>query len=219
MLDPDVYDPNGQAGSTGLQPGGSAGKSTNGGGLLGTAGTTVSPTTPGSNVDTTLATTPCQRYCAGYGTQCRQRLEGKNCLSTCQDELNGSGPFCQSLGIETLSCLTPFFSPGGGDCGSAIDRGLTQCKTLVTAFDDCKNRVMTGSPNPVSACPRSGDGGVNPNCVSIFSCGAAPYVTFCSATDSTDFVECSCAPPVGNSQSLRIPMSKDPCFDATALCP
>lgn len=219
MLDPDVYIASGQGGSSGVKPGGSAGKT--GGGLIGTAGATTSPTTPSSGVNTSLAKTPCERYCAGYGTQCRQLLKGKDCLTTCQDELNGSGPLCQLLGIETLGCLTPFFSPKGGDCGGAVNRALTQCEDLVGAFDECKSQFASGKRNPVSNCARSGDGGANPSCIGIFTCatGASPYVTFCSPTESTQLVECACAPPTGEVVMVRIPMSQDPCLDATTLCP
>ena len=217
MLDPDVYDANGPGGSSGLKPGGSAGNT--GGGLLGMAGASVSPSTPSRGVDTSQAKTPCEQYCASYSNQCRQRLEGKDCLSSCQNELNGSGPLCQLLGIETLSCLTPFFGAKGEACGNAVGRALTQCEDVVSAFDECKSQFATGNKNPVSICQRMGDGGVSASCIDIFSCSAGPYVTFCSPTESPQFVECGCAPPSGEAKNVRIPLSKDPCFDATALCP
>ena len=210
MLDPDVYIADGQ--------GGGPGKGTTGGGLLGMAGASVSPSAPGSGVDTSLTKAPCEQYCAGYGTQCRQRLDGKNCITSCQDELNGSGPLCQLLGIETLSCLTPFFSPKGGDCGSAVGRALTQCEELVSNFDECKGQFASGVKNAVSACPRMTDVGTGAGCISIFECGAGPYVTFCSPTESMQFVKCDCAPPSGIPTSIRIPLSKDTCLDATAIC-
>lgn len=223
-LDPDVYASGGRggSGSTSTKPTGGAGKPTTGGGLIGTAGAStspaVSPPVTSSGVNPALATTPCERYCAGYGTQCKKRLEGKDCLTTCQGELNGSGPFCQSLGIDTLTCLTPFFSPNGGDCGGAVNRALTTCGDLVANFDDCKNEFLAGNKNPVSACPRSGDGGFNPNCTSIYSCPAGPYVTFCSPTESMLFAECGCVGPTGTAKSVRVPVDGDLCFDATALC-
>src|SRR5690349_17654732 len=81
-LDPDVYATGGQGGGM-VKPGGSGGKTASGGGLLGTAGASTSPPATSSGVNTALAKMPCERYCAGYGTQCKKRLEGKDCLSTC----------------------------------------------------------------------------------------------------------------------------------------
>lgn len=217
-LDQDVYATSGHGGTSGVKPSGSAGKTATGGGLLGTAGASTTPTTPSNGVNPALTKMPCERYCAGYGTQCRQRLEGKDCLTTCQNEQNGSGLYCQKLGLDTLACLTPFFSANGGDCGSAVNRALTQCGDLVADFDDCKNEFSVGSNNPVSACPRSGDGGVNASCTSIYSCPEGPYVTFCSPTESMQFAECGCVGPVGAPRSVRVPLAGDLCFDATALC-
>ncbi len=217
-LDSDVYASVGQGGSGGVKPGGTGGKTATGGGLLGTAGASTSPPATSSGVNGALAKTPCERYCAGYGTQCKKRLEGKDCLTTCQGELNGSGPFCQSLGIDALTCLTPFFSANGGDCGGAVNRALTQCGDMIANFDDCKNEFLAGNMNPVSACPRAGDGGVNASCTSIYSCPNGPYVTFCSPTDSMQFAECGCVGPVGTPKSVRVPLAGDLCLDATALC-
>lgn len=217
-LDPDAYATQGQGGSSNVKPGGAAGKATTGGGLLGTAGGTSVPPSVSSGVNTALAKGPCDRYCAGYGTQCKKKLEGKDCLTTCQGELNGYGPFCQSLGIDTLTCLTPFFSANGGDCGTAVGRALNQCGDTIATFDDCKSEFATGTQNPISKCPRSGDGGTSTSCTSIFECASGPYVTFCSPTESMKFAECGCVPPTGSSKNARVPVGADLCFNATVLC-
>lgn len=72
--------------------------------------------------------------------------------------------------------------------------------------------------NPVSACPRSGDGGFNPNCTSVYSCPFGPYVTFCAPIDSMLLAECGCIGPTGTVESVRVPVEGDLCFDAAALC-
>jgi len=217
-LDPDVYAVAGQGGSSGVKPSSSGGKATTGSGLLGMSGGSTSPPATSSGVDPSIAVGPCQRYCAGYGTQCKKSLKGKDCLTTCQGELNDYGAFCQTQGVNALTCLTPFFSPQGGDCSVAVNRALTNCGELVTSFDACKESFAKGTKNPVSACPRSGEGGVNANCTSVYSCNNGPYITFCSPTESPMFAECGCVPPSGPLQSTRVPITGDLCFDATALC-
>lgn len=81
--------------------------------------------------------------------------------------------------------------------------------------------ASTSPPTPsrgVSACPRSGDGGSNPNCIGIYSCADGPYITFCSSTEAMQFAECACVAPNGAMKSTRVPIQGDLCFDATTLC-
>jgi hypothetical protein len=230
MLDPEVYDPgNGEGGSGGkTSPLSSAGKTASGGSPAGHAGTGAtiagsSGTGASSGVDPSLAIAPCRNYCPGYGAECKKRLKGQDCLPTCQGELNNFGPVCQALGVNALTCLAPFFSAKGGNCDAAVNRALTQCGPVVTAFEDCK-KPFSGSPsmpssNPVSSCKRSG----NPSptsCAESFSCASGgDYVTFCSPTpQSTMVLDCGCVTPTGQMASGRLPASSDPCLNATTLC-
>ena len=228
MLDSDAYDSDGVVGVAGgatLPGSGTAGKSSNGTGSPGRAGS--GSTTPAggaaNGVDTTLALSPCQQYCPGYGTQCKQRLEGQECLATCQGELNGYGTSCQTLGINALRCLTPFFSASGGDCSAAVNRALAQCGMIVSAFDSCKKGFSGSSApskpvNPFATCPRSG-GGDNTTCVETFTCNPGNYLTFCSLSPASMLFDCGCVSPNGQMASVLLPPSGDVCLDATAFCP
>lgn len=228
MLDPDAYGQS-EGGSSSRNPLGNAGKASPGTGgrpIVATGGATTSPTAGTSNtgassgVDPSLAIAPCQQYCPGYGTQCKKRLKGQECLPTCQGELNNSGPFCQALGTQALNCLAPFFSRGGGDCDAAVNRALTQCGVAVTQFEECKKRFASGTPsaNFVTSCPRSGDPGGD-TCTQIFSCNNGPYVTFCNPSgQSPARVDCTCITPTGQTLTARIKAEGDACLDAAALC-
>ncbi len=227
MLDPDVYGltngdsgaSSGGRGSGGKSSVGSAGKASNGGGLVGNSGATSTPSGGASGVNPGLALTPCQQYCPAYGTQCKKRLDGKDCLATCQGELNSYGPKCQSMGIEALRCLTPFFTPNGKDCNGAVNKALSQCGSIVTAFDDCKENFSSPSlPVPqVLSCPRTGDGGFMRDCSSVYQCSNGPYVVFCATAPNMQ-LNCSCLPPSGNPSSATLAASNDPCLDAARLC-
>jgi hypothetical protein len=229
MLDPDAYDSNGQgvvgaAGRANVPGNGTAGKSSNGTGLLGRAGSgsTTPVGGPVNGVDTSLAVTPCQQYCPGYSTQCKQRLEGQDCLSTCQGELNGFGPSCQTLGIAALNCLTPFFSARGGDCNSAVNHALAKCGTIVASFDSCKKHFDGSTPparsrEAFAGCERAG-GGDSTGCNESFSCGNDNYVTFCSLPTGSMLFECGCLNATGQMASGRLPPSGNICLDATVLC-
>jgi hypothetical protein len=227
MLDSDAYDGDGivaTAGRPNIPGAGTAGNGSTGTGLLGRAGS--SSNNPGgapvSGVDTSLALTPCQQYCPGYGTQCRARLESQDCLSTCQGELNGFGPSCQMLGIAALQCLTPFFSVNGGDCNAAVNRALAQCGTIVSSFDSCKKHqagptTPSQSQNAFAACQRSG-GGDTTSCKESFSCSDGNYVTFCSLPAGSMLFDCGCVNARGQTASGRLPPSSNLCLDATVLC-
>ena len=229
MLDSDAYGfddgVDGTAGGASVPGPGTAGKSSSGAGLLGRAGSgaTTPVGGPANGVDTTLALTPCQQYCPGYGSQCKKRLEGQDCLTTCQGELNGFGTSCQTLGINALRCLTPFFSANGGDCNAAVNRALAQCGMIVSAFDSCK-KTVAGSPtttkpgNNFSSCKRSG-GGDQTSCKESFYCGDGDYVTFCQFSASSMLLDCGCVNPRGQMATGFLPPAGDICLDATALCP
>lgn len=230
MLDPDGYGltdgdsggSSGGRGSGGTQSSvGSAGKASKGGGLVGNSGATSTPSGGASTgVNPGLALTPCQQYCPAYGTQCKKRLDGKDCMATCQGELNSYGPSCQSMGIEALRCLTPFFTPNGNDCNGAVNKALSLCGPIVTAFDECKENVSSPSrpAQEVFSCPRSGDGGRINDCTSVYQCSNGPYIVFCSTAPNM-LLNCSCVPPNGSLSSATLAISSDPCFDAAKLCP
>lgn len=229
MLDSNAYDSDregvvGTAGRSNVSGTGSAGKSSNGMGLLGRAGS--GPTTPVggpvNGVDTRLALTPCQQYCPGYGTQCKKRLENQDCLSTCQGELNGFGPSCQKLGIDALTCLTPFFSANGGDCNSAVNHALARCGTIVAAFDSCKKNNGGATPPSKSreafaGCERSG-GADTTSCNELFSCSDGNYITFCLLPPGSMLFDCTCVDATGQATSGRLPPAGNLCLDATVLC-
>jgi hypothetical protein len=175
-----------------------------------------------SGVDPTLATSVCQQYCPNYGTQCRKRLKGQECLPTCQGELTNFGPVCQNLGVNALRCLTPFFSPQGGDCDAAVNRALTQCGKVVDAFEACKKNFAPGtgtvSPN-VASCPRNIGPDNSGSCTEVFDCANGPFVTFCTPSPQSMLLECGCAPPSGAAVPTGLlPFTADPCLAAAKLC-
>jgi hypothetical protein len=192
---------------------------------LGGAGS--GPTLPAggaaSGVDPILALGPCQQYCAGYGTQCKKRLEGQECLSTCQGELNGYGASCQALGINALRCLAPFFSASGGDCDAAVNRALGQCGAIVAAFDSCKKSFSSSAKpskptNAVASCLRSRGGDANTGCVDTYTCNEGAYFTFCALAPGSMLLDCNCLLPSGQTTSGVLAPSGDVCLDATVFC-
>jgi hypothetical protein len=117
------------------------------------------------------------------------------------------------------SMLDPDVYATGGSGGSGSTSNPSGGAGKPTTGGGLIGTAGARNNNPVSNCPRSGDGGFNPNCVSIYSCAAGPYVTFCASTESMQFAECGCAAPNGATKNLRVPIDGDLCFDATALCP
>lgn len=232
MLDPDAYYGTiGGGGGTSSSPTGHAGKTSSGsaGHPTGTGGATTTPiggTGSGATtgVDPSRASVTCQQYCPGYGTQCVKRLKGRECLPTCQGELTTFGPICENLGINALQCLTPFFSPQGGNCDDAVNRALTQCGKIVQAFEDCKKQFSSGkSPGGlpvggVASCPRTSGPTPGGNCAEIFDCNNGPYVTSCNLSPQTMLLDCGCVSPSGNAPTARLPFTSDPCLAAAALC-
>jgi hypothetical protein len=240
MLDPDVYGVGTEnVGSGGTNnndptPIGSAGKKPSGGGVIGNGGATSSTGNKGgaSGVDPSLASTPCQQYCPGYSSQCPKLLKGQDCTYTCQAELNGYGPNCQALGIQAINCLAPFFSPKGGACDPAVNRALTLCSGIVTAFTSCKGGASPGTPTPtptpagtparidVTSCPTMGDvGGPSPECKMLFSCPNGSYETYCARNQQNpSLTDCTCWGPDGTQTMTQLMQSANVCFDAAHVC-
>ncbi len=183
-------------------------------------------------MDPGLALSPCQQYCPGYGAQCQKRLKGQDCMPTCQGELNGYGSTCQALGIQTLNCLAPFFSPNGGACDPAVNRALTMCSGIVTAFENCKEGTTTGpkmptptptpTPKPkptgdIGSCASMGSGGPGEDCKMVFSCANGLYETHCEVFQG-DKADCTCVSPNGTQIMTRVARSMSMCLDAAFFC-
>lgn len=219
MLDPDAY---GEGGSSSTNPLGNAGKSSGPVGSAGT-GTTATAGTSSTGVDPTVAVGICAQYCPGYSSQCKKRLKGQECVPTCQGELNNFGPICQSLGVQALSCLSPFFNRNGGDCDGAVNRALAQCSQIVTQFEDCKKNFATSPsmpvPNRVASCQHQ-EPVTSGNCTQVFNCSDGPYITFCNPSGQSAALTCTCLAPTGEMVTSRVnSASADPCLEAAAPCP
>jgi hypothetical protein len=251
MLDQEAY----EVGSDGVVNGGSSnggkGNGASGAGSSGHAGSpstgsgggSVSPsagatgvggkTGGGGAVDPSLASAPCANYCPGYGTECAARLKGSECLPTCLNELNSFGPACQSLGIQALTCLTPFFTPGGNQCDAAVGRALSKCSKIVKQFEACKKKASGGTaPSPTTPSPTTptspkldptscADGGnaAGPGfCLSTYNCQNGSYIVTCDISPMTMLASCTCMSPAGN-QMITVPDVADPCELAAHSCP
>lgn len=241
-LDVDAYDVGepGPGGSAAIAGGGSTGR---GGTSSGRAGTGAGPSggavstggtssTP-SGLDPSLAVAPCAKYCPGYGTECSARLNGQDCMAACQAEMNGFGKTCQGLGIKTLNCLTPFFTPNGHNCDQAVQRGLSKCGKLANQFGACKKQASgtpssppAPSPTPTPAptpdptsCPNTGQ--VDPTfCTATYSCADGSYVITCKTDPSSQQHTCSCSTPTGVYSLPVDPGALDgnPCPTGAAIC-
>lgn len=237
MLDADAYDVGASSVNDSGSGGGSAGRTSSAGHPGATGGSGVSPSagntssggkTNGNAVDPELAVTPCAQYCPGYGVQCRERLNGQECFPTCQNELNGFGKSCQALGIKALTCLTPFFSPGGGDCDAAVGRALSKCNKVVKQFESCKRKYASGNnPNPTpttpttpadpTTCP-SGGRALGPDaCVDAYDCGDGRYIAECRMDPNSMLARCRCTTPT-DTRELSVPRVANPCELAAESC-
>lgn len=207
FLDGSAYDPSGFGGSGGQQ-GGSAGSA---GSLSGGAG----------GFNPSLATAPCRAYCPGYGTQCAASLKGNDCLAACEQEINDGGGRCQALGIQTLQCLTPFFTPGGTGCQAAVDRALARCGRLADDFRKCKGAAAPPTMTPTSpgktdltSCQQLQADESPSSCTDLYLCGAQVFLVQCEQASPNGPRQCDCS---GRTGSLP---SGTSCKEAArALCP
>lgn len=212
----------GGGGNSGVVHGGSGG-----GGTVPTAGAAGAGGKAGTGMlDPVLAIAPCDKYCPGYGTQCAARLKGAECVPTCQGELNGSGKACQALGIQALTCLTPFFTPGGNNCDAAVGRALSKCKKVVDQFNACKKKAAgSNDPNPGTSpdfdpklCA-SGDRYADAfTCLHSYSCDSGSYITFCNTDASNNTADCTCINPDGSQQTVKTKGGPAACDTATDAC-
>lgn len=246
-LDPDVYrspadvgdddDDGGRSGASGSgslggskggrggSSPGSAGKpsvggmAASGGGPVAVGGAPAAGGAP-NVVDPTLAISPCKAYCPGYGTQCAARLMGRDCFTTCQAQVNGSGPRCQMLAIKALQCLTPFFTPNGKNCDEAVARALVQCGQAVSDFETCGGTTTPLPPMPttvdVTTCPGMGNGD-SLGCRQVFACPNGVYDVRCSVPASSSVASCSCSQPSGGAVGSTVANSAQLCSDAARL--
>ncbi|RYZ01545.1 MAG: hypothetical protein EOO73_35090 [Myxococcales bacterium] len=232
-LDPDVYgtDADGfgdgdeagssSGGSSGGRPTG-AGAAMSGGGSTPTAGGATSG--GASAVNPTLSLQACSQYCPGYGTQCKQRLMGQDCLTACQAEVNSFGTRCQALGIDALNCLTPSFTPNGANCEGAVNAALTKCGKIVNAFQECKQGRGPTKPSmpmtnvDVTTCGNMGFVDAT-TCLDAYSCSTGFYTVLCSYSPSSTTATCSCSRPSGDTASATFENDGKACFRAArTLC-
>jgi hypothetical protein len=233
MLDPDAYRLSEGEGGSSTTPIGHAGKTSTGsaGRPTSNGGATTTPiggtgSGAASGVDVSRITATCEQYCPNYGTQCKKRLKGRECLPTCQGELTEFGPVCRELGLSAIQCLTPFFSATGGNCDEAVNRALAKCGKLAQAFDDCKAVFSKGAKSSggtpatlLASCQRASGPSPSGDCSEIFQCPSGPLVTFCNTSNQVGFVDCGCIPPSGNPGMARMAVTSDPCLSASNLCP
>ncbi|HVY26980.1 MAG TPA: hypothetical protein VHB79_10525 [Polyangiaceae bacterium] len=210
----------GNSGVSGSGTGGGAGGSGGKSNVAGAGGKT------NAVVDPDLAIAPCARYCPGYGTQCVVRLKGAECIPTCEGELNGFGQTCQTLGIKALTCLTPFFTPGGSNCDAAVGRALAKCKKVVDQFNACKKKASGGNnPGPGTApdfdpttCDATDHYADPSTCLYSYSCASGVYITTCSTDPSTGAASCICIQGDGSQQTVNIKGGPEACERGVSAC-
>jgi len=222
----------GLAGATARGGGGNSGVSgtgTGGGGASGVAGSgnvAGAGGKTGGALDPDLAIAPCAKYCPGYGTQCVARLKGAECLPTCEGELNGFGKTCQTLGIKALTCLTPFFTPGGNNCDAAVGRALAKCKKVVDQFNACKKKASGGNNPGTGTAPDfdptlcdATDHYADPStCLFSYACPSGLYVTSCNTDPNTGNANCICIQGDGSQHMVKTKGGQDACDRGVEAC-
>ncbi|HKY41138.1 MAG TPA: hypothetical protein VJN18_34630 [Polyangiaceae bacterium] len=141
-LEQEAYDP-GQDPYGGRSSGGSSSVPQAGGNSTPIAGSSV-----GGSSSSSTATPVCEKYCNAYGPKCSARLEGRDCMAACIQEMTAFGSKCQTLGMNALKCLTPFFQNPAEHCDVAVSNALIKCESQVEGFDDCKDIPDEPQPNP-----------------------------------------------------------------------
>lgn len=219
-LDKDTY---GSGPSSGGQGGGGASATAGHGGK--------------SGLDPGASTPTCERYCSGYASKCRSRLNGRDCLDACSEEINGFGGKCQTLGIDALNCLAPFFQDNPLSCEAASNGALASCKMGVDAFTACRSSsapqpgptpspapnpgpmpIPGPAPNPTPTPPLcDSEGESYPGyCKRRFSCPTGPVITVCTASNAEFFCECHFAD--GGVAGFTVGPQRDPCLSAGVAC-
>lgn len=177
--------------------------------------TSTSPASPTSKA--------CAQYCAGYSVTCAQELEDDNCEALCEDEIDNSDARCQKLGVEAVTCLTPFFRAGSGSCEAATNRGLVKCGATLAKFKTC-----SGGSDPTPPGPAPGEPFSCPNmrsvssfdCQETFACPSTLYEASCFDDPGAGVLHCSCT---RGSQGAKFDMTRVPlqgaCRQALQFCP
>jgi hypothetical protein len=216
MLDPDAYSNEGLGGSSGN--GGSRNASRGG-------------STPNA-VDPQRSAPACASYCKGFQAQCASQLGGQDCLTACADEVNGNGKDCQTLGINALECLAPFFNAGGPNqsCDVSTSNGTAACSSQLSQFGACRppddrpSSMPTPNPNPrpdpgagvVDGCDESVASAPD-MCIRFYSCTDGSYLLECVSQLDGRY-SCSCSFPSGVIQGAIYDPVGDPCMRAGADC-
>jgi hypothetical protein len=178
-------------------------------------------------VDPQRSSPACARYCQGYKVKCSAELAGRDCMATCAGEVNGKGKDCQTLGIEVLDCLAPFFAPSSGSrtCQAAQNDGSVACQGQLGRFAQCAKPTTEPMPEPD---PRPGQSGLVNGCDSAVSTAPDACIRYYTCKDGSYLVECvsqldgrfscSCSFPSGEMQGAIYSAGSDPCLRAGTDC-
>jgi hypothetical protein len=185
----------------------------------------------GGSTSTSAAPRVCESYCAGYAAKCAVRLEGRDCFSTCVQEMTGFGARCEKLGLKALKCLTPYFKQPELSCDVAVNQALNNCAAPVEAFDDCKGIPDEPQPNPQpnpqpqpmpNPTPMPGFCGgtatsTGDYCYTAYTCPEGVYSTTCKWSMMNAY-DCTCMYPSGAAQGFSLGGNYPPCDYASEVC-
>ena len=228
MLDPDAYSSEGVGGF------GSNGGASSNGATGNKAGTNGDP----NAVDPKRSKSACESYCKGFKLKCSAELGGRDCMTTCAEEVNRNGKQCQALGIKALECLAPHFSSTSTNrtCEAAQANGATACQGALDQFSSCFAPTRTPEPEPQpnpnprpnpDPGPIPGAGLVNgceaavaaqsDMCIRYYSCSDGPYLVECVSQLDGNY-SCSCSYPSGVGKGAIYGPVSDPCQVAGKDC-
>ena len=179
--------------------------------------------------DPQRSTPACASYCQGYKVKCAAELSGRDCMAICAGEVNGKGKECQSLGIEVLECLAPFFSASGPSrtCQAAQDDVSIACQSELGRFAQCAKPTSMPMPNPGPR-PDPGKAGLVDGCLAAVSTASDTCIRYYTCMDGSYLVECvsqldgkfscACSFPSGVMQGAIYGAVSDPCVTAGTDC-
>jgi hypothetical protein len=208
MLDADAYSSEGSGGF---------------GNVAGSSNMKLGP----NGVDPQRSASACESYCKGFAVKCAAELSGRDCVTTCAQEVNGNGKECQSTGIKALECLAPFFSSSNRTCQAAQSDGTAACSAELGKFAQCTVPTNGPMPNP-NPQPNPGGTGLvrgcdevlsstGDTCIRFYSCMDGPYLVECVSQLDGNF-SCSCSFPSGVAQGAIYGPVADPCVTAATDC-
>ncbi len=205
----------------------------------GSGSTPIAGSSTGGSVSTSASAPVCEKYCGGYAQKCAVRLEGRECFSTCLQEMTGFGARCEKLGLAALRCLTPFFDNVNLSCDVAVNQSLTKCAKQVEAFDDCKGIPDEPQPQPQpnpqpqpqpqpqphpmpNPTPIPGScGGMSTAsfeyCYTAYACPEGVYSATCKLSMMSTY-DCYCSYPNGAAQGFTLGGNFAPCDYAGEVC-